>query len=118
MSADVLASQRAFHASVHAETEWVFGDWINGWEHTLCPQNVDNVWKSIRGKIGADDISVHELRHTFISLFKTDMPLVLLKQTVGHSASMDTVGVYGHQTADDLAKTGQIISEKMESWQA
>lgn len=118
MSVDVLASQRAFQADVRANTEWVFPDWINGWDHTLCPQNVDNAWKVIRKSIGAEDISVHELRHTFISLFKTDMPLVLLKQAVGHSSSMDTVGVYGHQTQADLEKTKQIMSEKLADWQA
>ena len=115
MSKDILQEQAQFQ-SEHGATEWVFGDWVNGWEHTLAPDRAGTAWRTVRKEIGAKDISVHELRHTFISMFKADMPLTLLKQTVGHSQSMDTVGVYGHQTADDLAKTGQIISDKLSDW--
>ena len=108
----VLESQRAFHESViKQECEWVFPDWLSAWDRCHEPQNVWNAWRVVRERIGASDMSVHELRHTFISLFKSDMPLALLKQNVGHSASMDTVGVYGHQTEQDLAKSQEIIQE-------
>lgn len=56
------------------------------------------------------DVSVHELRHTFISMTQRRMPMPLLKRIVGHSASMDTGGVYGHEMDDDL----QIALDSME----
>lgn len=44
----------------------------------------------------------HELRHTFISYADANLPLALLKKSVGHSASMDTQKQYSHTTDKDL----------------
>lgn len=35
------------------------------------------------------------------------MPIGLKKKVVGHSQSMDTEGIYGHQKAGDLARAAQ-----------
>lgn len=53
--------------------------------------------------------SLHELRHTMISIVKSDMPEPLLKATVGHSETMDTYGVYGHAVDGDLQRAADII---------
>lgn len=52
---------------------------------------------------GIPPVSLYELRHTFVSVNK-EMPAGLKKLTVGHSADMDTEGVYGHVMAGDLEK--------------
>ena len=40
--------------------------------------------------------SPYSLRHTYISYMASAMPEDVIKRLVGHSASMDTYGVYGH----------------------
>jgi len=44
-----------------------------------------------------------------ISIVKSDMPAPLLKATVGHSETMDTFGVYGHEVDGDLQRAASII---------
>ena len=117
MTRDILASQLNFQQKFGG-SDWIFGDWLNGWEHTTAPFHVTTAWKNVSNRLGLSDISVHELRHTFISLFKADMPLALLKQTVGHSAAMDTIGVYGHQTQADVEISGEIIDSLFQKLQA
>lgn len=46
--------------------------------------------------------TAHELRHTFISYADSNLPLALLKKSVGHSASMNTQKQYSHTTDKDL----------------
>lgn len=43
----------------------------------------------------------YELRHTFVSIAKS-LPMGTLKALVGHSADMDTLGIYGHAVEGDL----------------
>ncbi len=50
-------------------------------------------------------------RHTFVSVVKS-LPEGLLKQVVGHSASMDTFGVYSHDVEGDLEE----VAEKIQSF--
>lgn len=45
---------------------------------------------------GMNIISTYEMRHTFVSIAK-HLPEGMVKQLVGHSADMDTFGVYGHE---------------------
>lgn len=45
---------------------------------------------------GIPHITPYELRHTFVSICQR-LPEGMVKQLVGHSKSMDTFGVYGHQ---------------------
>ena len=117
MSGEILESQLNFQRKF-GKTDWIFGDWMDGWEHTTSPFHVDTAWKNVSNRLNLPDISVHELRHTFISLFKSDMPLALLKQTVGHSATMDTIGVYGHQTQEDIEITSEIINSLFQKLEA
>jgi len=54
--------------------------------------------------------SLHELRHTFISIAKADVPEPLLKGVAGHSKSMDTLGIYGHSVKGEAERTADILS--------
>ncbi len=53
--------------------------------------------------------SLHELRHTMISVSKTKVPEALLKHLVGHSDEMKTFDVYGHPLDSDASKTAALI---------
>lgn len=52
--------------------------------------------------------NLHELRHTTVSLVKTELPEDLLKQMIGHSKTMDT-GRYKHKVDGDMQRTAKII---------
>ena len=45
---------------------------------------------------GISRVTLYELRHTFVSIVQHRLPDYLLKPVIGHSKSMDTHGVYGH----------------------
>lgn len=53
-------------------------------------------WKLYCQHNGINYVTPYELRHTFVSVCQR-LPEGMVKQLVGHSKSMDTFGVYGHQ---------------------
>lgn len=52
----------------------------------------------------------YELRHTFVSIAKR-LPEGLVKPLVGHSQSMDTFGVYGHEIEGEANNTAQRVND-------
>lgn len=84
---------------------WLFPD-----EHGECiePHTLFWRWDRYRKQHGIES-SLHELRHTFVSVSKADMPIELLKSMVGHSVQMDTTGIYGHEIDGEKERTAQII---------
>ena len=67
-------------------------------------------WDRYRKQHGIS-ATLHELRHTFVSANKADMPLELLKGIVGHSASMDTIGIYGHEIDGEKLRAAGIVDD-------
>lgn len=57
--------------------------------------------------------SLYELRHTFVSIAKT-LPEGMVKSIVGHSAQMDTFGIYGHALTTDSSETSQALQSRFE----
>ena len=53
------------------------------------------------------------MRHTFVSIMD-EMPESLKKMVVGHSKSMDTDGIYGHQKANDMERAAAYIDAVFE----
>lgn len=98
----LLDDQR--EATKHLRSEWIFCDKIgaNGTQDKLR-RDYDKL-KSERGLVG----SAYTMRHTFISMVKNSMPEQLVKSIVGHSASMDTFGVYGHMVDGELKQAAEI----------
>lgn len=64
-------------------------------------------WRTYREQHGIK-ASLHELRHTTVSLVKAELPEDLIKQLVGHSKSMDT-DRYKHQVSGDMERTAKVI---------
>ena len=98
----ILCAQRA----VSNGSPWVFPDPCTG-EH-MNPNAFYKAWKRYCQANGLS-CDLHELRHTFISYAKADVPEVLLKAIVGHTDDMDTYGVYGHDVAGDRERTANIL---------
>ena len=66
-------------------------------------------WKVYCAVNGLTPCSLYELRHTFVSVVKT-LPAGEVKSLVGHSADMDTFGVYAHTLTGDAAHTAQAVN--------
>lgn len=60
------------------------------------------------------EISLYELRHTFVSVNK-EMPEGLKKLIIGHSQDMDTEGTYGHAMAGDLELAASYTEQAFEA---
>ena len=58
---------------------------------------------------GLTDVSLYELRHTFVSMCKGVIPEALIQPFVGHSSKMPTYNTYGHQMSDDMQTVAALI---------
>lgn len=63
---------------------------------------------------GITVVTPYELRHTFVSIAKS-LPEGLVKSIVGHSASMDTFGVYGHAINGESKATAAALEGAFEA---
>lgn len=72
------------------------------------PNHIWNHWRTYSSQHGID-CSIHELRHTFVSMMTTNLPAYLLKSVVGHSENFDTDGVYSHELQGDKQRAAKII---------
>lgn len=82
------------HHSNRKVSPWLFCG-VNGLQ--LDERALYSAWRRMCEKLKIEPVSLYELRHTMISMVKDDLPLPMLKQVVGHSGSMDTLGTYGHE---------------------
>lgn len=103
----VLNDQAEYLKQQGIVSEWVFPD-----EFGECsdPNKVYDRWCTYREQHGMLS-SIHGLRHTFVSINKSDMPSELLKMVVGHSEDMDTTGVYGHEIEGDKERAANIMED-------
>lgn len=97
----ILEEQRR----IAGDSPWVFPDENGG---HMDSNNFYKAWKRYGAAHGIS-CSLHELRHTFVSYAQADVPEPLLKAMVGHTESMDTYGVYGHDVSGDRARTAAIL---------
>lgn len=74
----------------------------------MHPNHLYKTWASYRGQHGIKS-TLHDLRHTLISVSKADMPEELLKLVVGHTVKTDTFGIYGHKVEGDLKRAADIF---------
>ena len=86
-------------------TKWIFcsPDGSMGTQSTMR-----NHWMKLKQERDLPG-SVYSLRHTFISMMKNVMPEQMIKDIVGHSASMSTFETYGHILSDDSARAATVI---------
>lgn len=72
-------------------------------------QNFRKRWVKFCTTNGILQTSLYALRHTFVSVVKT-LPEGEVKSLVGHSRSMDTFGVYGHELLGENASTAKDVN--------
>lgn len=87
-----ISAQRAMLDAMGIHSKWIFPD---EWGERSDPNRAYKQWQFFCRTHGIQS-SIHEMRHTFISMVKNDLPEQMIKDLVGHSVDMDTFGVYGH----------------------
>ena len=105
LAKNILADQAAMQKRLGIISPWVFPD-ENG--DRTDPRRLYGKWRTYKTQHGIQS-TLHELRHTFVSVVKNELPLPQLKAIVGHSDSMDTFGVYGHEVDGELKETAQVV---------
>ena len=98
----VLEDQRKYLMLRQIVSPYVFP---NSFGNVSIPGTILISWQGYCRAHNFPPYCLHELRHTAISLYKADVPVELLKAVVGHSASMDTFGTYGHTLSTDGERT-------------
>jgi len=89
-----------------ATRTWVFPGEDGGMMDT---NSLYKNWLTYSKQHGIDS-SLHELRHTAVSILKAELPEDLLKQLVGHSKAMDT-GAYKHKVVGEMERTARVIDD-------
>lgn len=90
---------------LNLRTEWVFCSPDGSMGNQSTMRNHWNTLKKERGLAG----SVYSLRHTFISYTKSTLPEQILRDVVGHSATMSTFETYGHIVEGEARQAADII---------
>lgn len=102
----ILLDQKKQLKKAGLNSEWVFP---NRRGNQPKPNAIESNWVKYREKNRIEHIQQYSLRHTFVSVSKSILPEALLKQTVGHSKSMDTLGIYGKELDGDKVQAANII---------
>lgn len=106
-----LDAQRSMLAEEGMLSEYIFPGRDAGF---VKQTTLRNNWYRYCEHNGISKLTPYELRHTYVSI-NDEMPDGLKKQAVGHSANMDTEGVYGHQKAGDLDRIADYSTAAFQS---
>lgn len=79
----------------------------------ISPRTLRNHWQTWR-ELHSIDVTLHELRHTYISYsrLKTEIPLEELQQLYGHSKNMDTDRTYVHSIEESVEERRKRIEQE------
>ena len=101
----IMADQKAMLKKMAIVSPWLFPGEEGG---MMVTNNLYKQWKTYARQHGLN-ASLHELRHTMVSIVGNSVPDATLKRIVGHSATMDTQGVYGHEVDGELQAAAVVI---------
>ena len=110
LAVNILEQQKQMQKDMNIQSEYIFS---NKYGEFITP---NNLWYRFSVYAKYNKLSthtLHELRHTFISVSSTEnVPLQALKELVGHSPKMDTLGTYGHTINGEIKKASKKINNK------
>lgn len=101
----ILDGQAAMLRQAGIVSRWIFPD---GDGNMSDPNSVYKRWLAYARQHNIKS-SLHELRHTHISLMQDTVPENMLKRMVGHTKNMDTFGVYGHEVDGEAQKAAALV---------
>ena len=108
----IIRDQKELLKKNNIKTQYLF---VNTFGARIHPATLYSNWGKYCARLGIQKTSLHELRHTFISLCK-EVPLELLKGQVGHSLTMDTFRQYGHEVDGEKEQTAHIINKELSKY--
>lgn len=110
LAAKILKEQENMLEQLNIESKYIFP---NVYGERMNPNTFYERWTYYRDRKGfKTKASLHELRHTFISMCKK-VPTEYLKPYVGHTENMDTFGVYGHEIDGEHLEAVKLINESL-----
>ena len=106
IASSIIKDQREMLESMGIKSKWVFPD-----KHgeRSDPRLIYKQWVRYMNYHGFDECSIQGMRRTFVSINKVDTPLELIKMMVGHSVSMDTIGVYGAEVDGEKERAATCV---------
>ncbi|MGO2166656.1 tyrosine-type recombinase/integrase [Corynebacterium casei] len=111
--AEPLINILAYHVKevgVWGDEQWLFGTGGHLWHRMMAGYH----WRTLREKVGADEFTLHDLRHFYASgLIATGCDVVTVQRALGHALPSITLNTYSHlwPTAED--KTRAAANEMM-----
>lgn len=106
IASSIIAEQREMLKQMGIESKWVFPD---KYGERSDPRLIYKQWVRYMQFHGFDECSIQGMRRTFVSINKVDTPLELIKMLVGHSVSMDTIGVYGAEVDGEKERAATYV---------
>lgn len=111
IDAKILSDQLEMLKKHGIISPWLFCDEYGGQPNPLI---ITHHWAAFRKRFPVH-VTQYGLRHTFVSHSKTVLPDALMKQLVGHSASMDTIGTYGKMVTGDDKQAAKIVGDMFQA---
>lgn len=111
---ELAKEQITAHRAIFTQpSKYLFPDKSGGY---IKPRHLSNMWRKWARSNGMY-ISLHELRHTFISYsrLKSDITLEELKHLYGHSKGMNTDATYVHAIDMTLEEKREWIKKQLEN---
>lgn len=105
---NVLTTQKELLKKDHIKSVFVFPDKLG---NMLLYDTLKNRFKAFASYHAFNINTLHELRHTFITL-NNDIDISELKSIVGHGENTDTLKIYSHMTKEQQQKTAEEIGAK------
>ena len=102
---NILKDQEIMLAQKGIISPWIFPFKDGGYPK---PTAVYKEWKRYREEYGIN-CSLHELRHTMVSIANTELKKESIQEWVGHSDHMDTISIYGHSVDGEIQKTANTL---------
>lgn len=104
---EIIEEQEEIQRKAGIISPWLFATKHGNRPH---PHTAFHHWQEFAKKYNIA-VPPYSLRHTFISMTKSRVPLPWLQGTMGHSSSTDTIGIYGKNTTASDAERSAIIIE-------
>lgn len=91
---EALEDHRRRRIQLGINSEYLFCSTTGG---RINPKVLSEEWRKYRKAHSIDDITLHELRHTFATYSHKSLTVDDLKSMLGHGRKMDTLGTYVHE---------------------
>lgn len=78
----------------------------------MNPDTLSSLWHGLRDRYGMGDMTLHELRHTYLTLLaESGVHPKVMQELAGHSSSRITMDIYTHVNMDDKLEAVRAVSK-------